>query len=126
MIRIERFFALLLLAIVCFSFQSAHARPLNFERAVIKNLLAYIENADVVFVRNGKEYKPEVARKHLEKKLNWAGERIQKAEHFITYIASKSSRSGEDYFVKLPNGDLVKSHDWLMQKLVLTANRRTL
>ena len=83
----------------------------------IQYLLDKIESSGAVFIRNGKEYPGAEARKHLQRKLDYAGDKITTAEDFITYIASKSSTSGEAYYMKLPDGKTMETATWLRQQL---------
>ncbi len=50
-------------------------------------------------------------------KLSRAGGRVETAQDFIRYIASRSSLSGEAYRIRLPDGREFKSADWLNMQL---------
>jgi hypothetical protein len=54
----------------------------------------------------------------MQKKLDYAGNRITTADQFITYIATKSSFSGKSYFVKYPDGKQIESAVWLRNLLI--------
>ncbi|MDR3203425.1 MAG: DUF5329 domain-containing protein [Deltaproteobacteria bacterium] len=58
---------------------------------------------DLIFIRNGKEYNSAQAAAHLKRKLSQAGAKIQTVENFIELLASKSSVSGQPYYIKRPN-----------------------
>src|SRR3982074_1274380 len=57
-----------------------------------------------VFIRNGSDYEAQAARDHLQKKLDYAGERGQTAEQFIQYCASQSSLSHKPYQIRFADG----------------------
>lgn len=94
------------------------------EKQKIDFLLAKIESSQMVFVRNGKEYSSAKASEHLRTKLknaqsSWFSPKKHKwtAIMFINKIATKSSLSGKFYWIKLADGSMVKSQDWLMDRL---------
>ena len=72
---------------------------------------------DAQFIRNGTAYDSTAAVEHLRTKLRMAGSRVKTAEDFIRYCASESSVSGEPYAIRLPDGRMVSSADFLRQKL---------
>lgn len=90
----------------------------------IEKLIVMIEQSNVQFIRNGQSYPPTEAAQHLRTKLDQATNSWfapKKADWtaimFIDKIASKSSLSGKDYLIQLPDGKEVKSKDWLLEKL---------
>jgi hypothetical protein len=93
----------------------AVANPDNTDRE-IRHLLAYIAGAECRFIRNGKEYGPEEARKHIQKKYEYARSRIKTTEDFIRGVASKSSMSGKPYKVRC-NDQTMLCADWLGAEL---------
>jgi hypothetical protein len=82
----------------------------------IEHLMAYIAGAECRFIRNGKEYDPEAARKHIQKKYEYARNRIKTTEDFIQGVASKSSISGTSYKVRC-NDQIMLCADWLGAEL---------
>ncbi len=119
---IYAFRALLLLSFlmmfsVHFPIQAQAPKQVLTEEAKIEKLLKFIENADVVFIRNGTEYSAVDASKHLRMKREKAGNKIQTAKAFIDNIASKSSVSGEPYQMKFKNGSLINVRDILYYEL---------
>ena len=82
----------------------------------IQHLMAYIAGAECRFIRNGKEYSPEAARNHIQKKYEYARNRIKTTEEFIQGIASKSSISGKAYMVRC-NDQIMLCADWLRVEL---------
>ena len=83
----------------------------------IAALLAAVERSGARFVREGTEYSGAEGRRHLERKLRYAGDRIATAEEFIAGIASRSSITGRQYLVRLPGGAEMECGAWLRQKL---------
>jgi len=70
-----------------------------------------------VFIRNGKEYDAKSARDHLQTKLNFAGERVKTAEHFIKYCATESSMNHQPYKVRFADGTVTETALYFAQKL---------
>ena len=97
----------------------------QLEKQKIQFLLQEIEQIQAVFIRNGQEHDPKMARKHLERKLKYAQTRFWfftsskpvLAQDFISQIASKSSTSGKIYQIKFPDGRTLPTGDWLEEKL---------
>lgn len=87
------------------------------ENARITALLDAVVDSNVEFVREGSAYSGVEGRKHLERKLRYAGDRIQTAEEFIEGLASRSSITGRPYLVRLPGGAEMESGMWLRQRL---------
>ncbi|MBL0715276.1 MAG: DUF5329 domain-containing protein [Desulfosarcina sp.] len=82
----------------------------------IQHLIAYIAGSDCRFIRNGKAYGGDEARKHIQKKYEYARRRIKTTEDFIRYAATQSSMSGEPYRIRC--GDqTVLCADWLWAEL---------
>ena len=95
------------------------------EERRIQYLLGSIEKSSVVFIRNGKEHTGKEAKEHLENKMNYArraywlfGPKADiTVENFISKIASKSSSSNIDYQVRLKNGKVMTTNEWLREQL---------
>ena len=89
------------------------------ENARIAYLLASVASLhDAQFIRNGTAYDSATAVKHLRLKLRAADSRVKTAEDFIRYCASASSVSGRPYEIRFSDGRLVRSADFLRQKLM--------
>lgn len=89
------------------------------ETARIEHLLAIVASLhDAQFIRNGKSYDSAAAVQHLRLKLRAAGSRVKTAEDFIRYCASASSVSGRPYEIRFFDGRLVRSADFLQQRLL--------
>jgi len=91
----------------------------------IKKLLEAVEQSNLTFIRNGKEYDASKARKHLEYKYNYVlkgfwfwqkGEKVT-VKKFIDKIASGSSTTGKPYYIKTNAGTKVPTKEWLYKKL---------
>ena len=82
----------------------------------ITHLLSFIETSECTFIRNGKEYQSQNARKHIQQKYEYLHNRITNAEEFIQYTASRSSTSGEPYIVVCENREMTTA-DWLTEEL---------
>lgn len=109
---------LLFLFIPCFSFAALS------ELDKIEKLIVSIQDSNVIFIRNGQSYNSTDAAKHLRDKLDQAAnswfapkKSDWTAVMFIEKVASKSSVSGKDYLIQLPDGTVLKSKDWLFDKL---------
>ncbi len=87
------------------------------EEQKIEKLIAYIENSDAKFIRNGSEYIAKEAAEHLRMKRRKAGSKIKTAKDFIDHIASKSYMSGEPYQMKFSNGSIINTRDILYHEL---------
>lgn len=80
------------------------------ETEKIELLLARIEAMqDVVFIRNGKEYRSNKAADHLRLKWKKAGRYVKTADDFIELCGSRSSISGKRYKMRFPDGRIENS-----------------
>jgi len=91
--------------------------PPQDERERTERLIATVERADVVFIRNGREHDAGEAAAHLRRKWEQAGDRIRTAEDFIEQVGSRSSQSGEPYRIRTPDGTERESAHWLRERL---------
>ena len=88
------------------------------EAQKIDALVAHIARLDgAIFIRNGKEHSAADAADHLRLKRDKAGERCDTAEEFIRVCASFSSRSGEAYLIRFPDGRTRTAEDVLREQL---------
>ena len=88
------------------------------ETAKIQYLIASVEALEgAKFIRNGREYDTRAASNHLRLKLKTSGDKVRTAEDFINLCASKSSMTGELYFIRLADGTTVKSEAFFKDKL---------
>ncbi len=96
----------------------ARAAPDENESARIVRLIDHVAlQTDIRFIRNGEVFEAPEAASHLRAKMNSAGWRIKTAEHFVDYLASRSSMSGTPYEIRLADGRLMLARDWLRAEL---------
>lgn len=96
----------------------ADAAPALSEAQKIDRLIAHLGALEgAVFIRNGKEYGPVEAAKHLQYKREKAGARVKTAEDFIRLCASHSYLSGEAYLIRLNDGRTRTAEDVLREEL---------
>jgi hypothetical protein len=84
--------------------------------AEIEHLIATVAQADVVFIRNGKEHSAEEAVSHMRRKYDYYKKRIETAEDFIDLAATKSVLSGKLYSIRTGSGE-TPSGEWLRAAL---------
>ncbi len=88
------------------------------EMEKVDRLIATVESLEgATFLRNGGEYTPAQAARHLRDKRNSAGDKLTTADQFIEQVASKSSLSGEEYVIRFADGQSVKAGEFLKQEL---------
>ncbi len=83
----------------------------------INHLLAFLENSECQFERNGKLHTGKDTVDHVKKKYTYFKSKIDSAEKFIEYSATKSTLSGKYYMVLCKDSPKVKTQDWLLQEL---------
>ena len=64
-------------------------------------------------MRNGEEHTPQEAADHLRSKWKQSGEKIKTKQAFIDHLATKSSMTGELYYVILKDRNKLPSAVWL-------------
>ena len=97
---------------------SVHATPPPHELSRIERLIRFVESQkDMKFIRNGSEYTCAEAAKFMRGKLEAMGGDVVTARDFIERIATKSSMSGKAYQVKLADGRMVPSAQFLTEEL---------
>ena len=110
--------------VLCFG-AKASAAPSEAETARIERLIDHIaRQTDISFIRNGESFEASAAAAHLRSKMSSAGWRIKTADHFIDYLASRSSMSGTMYEIRLADGRLVLARDWLRGELKMIDSKR--
>jgi hypothetical protein len=103
----------------------AFADPAGAEMARIERLIEAVgQNREAHFLRNGSEYSAEDAATFLRRKLEAYGSRVKTVHDFIEQIGSKSSTSGELYRVRLADGRVVPSGDFLRAELARIEAKR--
>jgi hypothetical protein len=103
------FFALGLVSIPVSAGENVSAR--------IRDLLAFVENSGVTFIRNGKKHNATDAAEHLRKKRDHYQKDIRTPEDFIRLTATKSLVSGKKYQVVTREGKTLLASDWLLAAL---------
>jgi hypothetical protein len=95
------------------------AAPSPDEMARIERLLVMIATRrDMRLVRNGSEHDTDTAVSFLRGKLKHFGSDIKTAEEFIERLASRSSTTGQLYWVRLSDGRQIPAGDFLRIELV--------
>ena len=90
----------------------------------IGHLLEFVRTSDVVFIRNGQEYKSAEAVDHFRKKREHFVKEIKSAEDFIAVAATKSLVSGQAYQVKTRDGQVQDCSKWLTEELKRFRNEK--
>jgi hypothetical protein len=85
--------------------------------AEIEYLLTALGQSDCIFIRNGKEYSAMDAESHLRMKYERGRKYADSADQFIDRLASKSSWSGNPYYIQCPGEDQQQTSTWLSQRL---------
>ena len=83
----------------------------------INHLLAFLENSECQFERNGTMHTGKDTVNHVKKKYNYFKNKINNTEEFIEYSATKSTMSGKYYMVLCEDKPKVITQDWLLQEL---------
>ncbi len=105
--------------------------PIAYSESVTKNsnhskkvmtqeisfLLSEIKKTSCKLKRNGTLHTGPEAEKHIRRKYNYARNRIKSAEHFIRYVASRSSWTGRPYTLICANIKVQKTEHWLLTRL---------
>lgn len=88
------------------------------EQQKIERLIDFVAaQRDAKFIRNGTAYGATEAADHFRMKLTNAGNRVRTAVDFIEKVASKSSVSGKDYLIELPDGRVLTVGQFLRDEL---------
>jgi hypothetical protein len=95
----------------------ACSQPSGQVEQAIRHLIACVSAADLIFVRNGREYTPAEAAEHMEKKYRHFRDDIETAEDFIELCATQSLLSGKPYLVIDRQGNERRTSDWLRAEL---------
>lgn len=97
--------------------QTAPAAALS-ESQKIEALIDHVRGmTDAVFIRNGREHDAAEAAAHLRRKWRVAGDHCRTVETFIQNCASRSSLTGIAYKIRLPNGMVVPTGRYLLDRL---------
>lgn len=91
----------------------------------IQLLIAFVENSDATFIRNGSRHDAAEGADHLRLKLRRGARHAKTADDFIANLATKSSWSGKPYLVEMPDGKQELLGSWLRQELERLRAART-
>jgi hypothetical protein len=80
-------------------------------------IVALSKRSDVKFIRNGDEHDCAKAAEFLRGKLKWRLGKVKTVNDFIEQIASRSTTTGEIYTVRLADGKVITSADFLRGEL---------
>lgn len=118
MLNVIRTGAIFLASLLVFSPVLAQP-PSAATEAEISHLLSYLGTSGCDFYRNGNWYDANEARSHLQRKLDYLVKHslVTTTEDFIVRGGSSSSMSGEEYLVRCPGADPVRSRAWLTAEL---------
>lgn len=94
--------------------ENYHTKKVEIDETMeIEALLKSIESSDIIFVRNGEEHTPQEAADHLRSKWEQSNGKIKTKQAFIDHLATKSSITGELYYVILKDGSKLPVAVWL-------------
>jgi len=111
------------LALLAATPSPARADP-TVAQAEIAQLRDFVRASACRFVRNGTEYAATQALGHMDMKAERIGRRIQTAEHWIEFVATRSSQSGKAYRIRCAGEPERDAGAWLRAELDrMRANR---
>ncbi len=83
----------------------------------IAYLLQHVARSNLIFIRNGVMHSPQEAEEHMRRKYEYFRKEIQTPEDFIRLCASMSTITGRPYQVKLPDGRVLRTDQWMLSAL---------
>lgn len=113
-------FATVLFALLTVFGGAAQAATLsNAARGEIESLISRLEASACRFKRNGAWHTSAEARTHLERKLDYLQRKgaVASAEQFIERAATRSSLSGQPYWVQCGSQTPQSGGEWLLGQL---------
>ena len=104
----------------------AQAMPPAGVQVEVDLLLGYIEHSGCEFQRNGSWSDAHAAQAHLHDKYAYLSARdmIDSTEHFIERAATRSSLTGQAYWVRCNGGTPMASQQWLREELARLRSAR--
>ena len=102
------------LILVVGSMATVHSE--NDAEKEIRSLIQWVAGSDCEFNRNGSFHSAEVAAEHLELKYSQGKRYVDSAEAFIERLATKSSWTGETYWM-ICDDDPASAAQWLSMRL---------
>lgn len=105
--------------LILLTMSSALAEPPASTKLEIDYLFSQLKTSGCEFNRNGTWYSAAEASAHLNKKYDYLKKKnsISTTENFIDNAATKSSMSGEPYFVRCKDAPRVESAIWFNDAL---------
>jgi len=86
-------------------------------RKEIAHLLDFVAYTECKYERNGTLYGGIEAQGHIKKKYHYFIDKINSAEDFIKYSATRSTMSGKKYKILCADMPVQYSGDWLLKEL---------
>lgn len=115
MTSMRAFLSVIMLALVALPVVAA---GIDAEAAAeIEFLLEAVGASGCVFIRNDKDHSSEEAEDHLRMKYRNGKRWAKSPEQFIERIATKSSWSGDPYFIRCSNAEQQPTGEWLSARL---------
>ncbi|VAW79128.1 hypothetical protein MNBD_GAMMA12-395 [hydrothermal vent metagenome] len=100
--------------------ESTHQNASHSKKIMIQEisfLLSEIKKTSCKLKRNGTLHTGPEAEKHIRRKYRYARNKIKSAEHFIRYVASRSSWTGRPYTLICANINTQETKHWLLSRL---------
>ena len=94
-----------------------HASAAENGDSEIRYLLNAVGDSGCTFIRNGQQHQASEASSHLLMKYEQGKQWVRSAEQFIEHIASKSSVSGDPYYIECIDTPSRSTQEWLTQRL---------
>ena len=96
---------------------TGRSEPTGSVDQTIQHLIGYVSGSGLTFIRNAREYTPDEAAEHMNKKYQHFSDDIDTPEDFIELCATKSLLSGKPYLVVAEQGRELRTGDWLRAEL---------
>ena len=96
---------------------TASAKSLSESEKISQLIEVVRQMKGATFIRNGTAHTCQEAAEHLEAKWRKHNSKIKSAEDFITYLATKSSTSGEPYMIRFEDGSETPTAEVLREAL---------
>ncbi len=90
----------------------------------IDYLLTTVGESNCTFIRNGRSYAAQDARKHLDTKRKRGKRYFSSADEYIERLASRSSMSGDPYFIQCADDVRQPSGEWFAALLAKYRKRK--
>jgi len=93
------------------------SNQIEVTRQEIDHLLNFVANTDCQYDRNGSIHSGPEARDHINKKYQYYRKKVETAEDFVKYSATKSKISGRKYKIRCAGTEEKNASDWLLEEL---------